>query len=391
MQRSPLLIPASSRQAVGALSRNLLSVLLAGSLIGMMFPALSPAWGEEPAKPAASAPGQTDDEGAAQDQQVAQADDDAAMEEESDDEASAPEPVADPMKDRAEIDQLLKNLQIASNKHNLEGVLKNYSSRFISGDNLSLNDISRLIEETWKTFPDIQYQSETIEIRIDGNWATVESIDTATATTRGDSVISDLPGRLQSRSRGLLYLHKVGGEWEIQSDYTLHETAEITQGNISDVNVSLSTPEQVFAGESYTAQVSVDTQKNLLTIATISKEPLVYPQQQSQDKFRSLSSERGALARIFAANRSNNNEIVTATVGLTEIGHDDDRPSIKLSGLKTIVKRVNIIPKSQFTATQGEASIVRHAANGAVDLDKKALSAEDEEKLDSNPLSQKKQ
>ncbi|MEB3286490.1 MAG: hypothetical protein VKJ04_03195 [Vampirovibrionales bacterium] len=271
----------------------------------------------------------------------------------------------------ADIQALVASLVKASNGHNLEEVLKHYSSRFTSGDNLTLKEVKKLILETWKTFPDIQYKSKMMEIRISGDWATVESIDTASATAKVDPIISDTAGRLNSRSRGLLYLHRTRDTWEIMSDYTLFEMAAITYGAVGPLEYGLSAPEQTFAGENYSAKLSLTIPKGLLAIATISQEPLVYPQLKPRDRFRSMSFDRESLERIFQANDTNNNEIVTATVGLTQIGQDEeDRPTIKLGGLVTIVKRVNVIPKSTFKASNGKNSLVKTSADGKIDLSK---------------------
>ena len=62
----------------------------------------------------------------------------------------------------------------------------------MSGDNLTLEQIRNLILDTWKVFPQIQYKSQPMEVRVHGDWATIESIDTATAPTQIDPAISDL-------------------------------------------------------------------------------------------------------------------------------------------------------------------------------------------------------
>jgi len=268
-----------------------------------------------------------------------------------------------------EILSTIDDLVTASNQHKLEEVLQHYSPRFISGDNLNLVAIKKLISETWQTFPDIQYRTQTMEIRVSGDWATVESIDTATASAKADPTISANTGKLNSRSRGLLYLHRTGKIWEITSDYTLFEMATITYGELSNVNLVLATPEQAFAGDLYTAKIKLDVPKGVLAIATISKEPLVYPQVKPKDRFRSMSADSNSLERIFQANTTNNNEIVTATVGLTQVNQDEeDRPTIKLNGIATVVKRVNVIPKSSYEGTDGKGDLVESSANGQVNL-----------------------
>jgi hypothetical protein len=125
------------------------------------------------------------------------------------------------MQDATAVQELLRDLMTASNRHDLDGVLRHYSPTFSSGDSLSLKDIRGLIQDTWTMFPDIHYDSQILEMRINGNWATVESIDTASATAKVDPVVSAKPGTMKSRSRGMLYLHKVGKTWEIISVATI--------------------------------------------------------------------------------------------------------------------------------------------------------------------------
>ncbi len=278
------------------------------------------------------------------------------------------------------VQEALRDLMAASNRHDLEGVLKHYSPNFSSGDSLSLSDIRGLIKDTWQMFPDIRYNSQIMEIRINGKWATVESLDTATATAKVDPVVSTKPGTMKSRSRGMLYLHRTGKTWEIISDATLFEKATITYGPFDAVEIDVETPEQVFAGDSYTAKVSVDVPAGNIAFATLSQEPLTYPQHSSKDKFRTLSTENTDLERIFKANNTSNNEVVTATVGFTEIGQDDqERPTINLKGILTVVKRVNVIPKSNYTEENPAQKVTHSSADGKIKVAPNQADLESEE------------
>ena len=292
---------------------------------------------------------------------------------------NAPAPAASPMhletsrneaQEVAAINAALADLQAASNRHDIDGILRHYSPEFISGDGLTLKEMGALIRDTWDMFPDIKYESKVQEVRVSGKWATVESLDTATAKAKTDDAVSDKPGRLQSRSRGVLYLQKAGKTWEVISDYTQYEKAIITYGPVETVNVDVATPEQVFAGEAYSAKLDVDVPAGNIAFAMIAKEPLVYPQKADKNKFRTLSTEKTELERIFAANTSNNNEVITATIGFTQIGQDDqERPTINLAGIMTVIKRVNVIPKSAFGAAAARQENVRNAADGTVKTD----------------------
>lgn len=292
---------------------------------------------------------------------------------------SAPVSKAD-QQDMASVRALLQDLTDASNRHDLVAVLKHYAPTFTSGDSLSLKDIRGLVQDTWQMFPDIHYNSQILEIRVSGNWAAVESIDTANATTKIDPAISDKPGTMKSRSRGLLYLHRVGKGWEILSDDTLYEKATITYGPFESVAIDVETPEQVFAGEPYTAKVTVGIPTGNIAFATITQEPLTYPQHTGKDKFRTLSTDRTDLERIFKANTTNNNEVVTATVGFTEIGQDEqERPTISLKGIMTVVKRVNVIPKSTYKEVNAAQQMVNTSASGKIKTQPDGSATEDDD------------
>ncbi len=273
--------------------------------------------------------------------------------------------------DVAAITQMLQDLLAASNRHDIDGVLKHYSPEFISGDGLGLKDIRGLVLETWDMFPDIHYDSKILEIRTSGKWATVETLDSATSSAKVDAAVSDKPGHLKSSSRGMMYLQKAGKTWEILSDYLLYEKAVVSYGPVENLDVDVATPEQVFAGEAYSAKLDVDVPPGNIAFAMIAKEPIIYPQAPGKNKFRTLSSEKTVLERIFNANGSNNNEVVTATIGFTQIGQDDqERPTINLAGIMTIIKRVNVIPKNNFEVTARMQEVVRSSADGKIQVEK---------------------
>jgi ketosteroid isomerase-like protein len=275
--------------------------------------------------------------------------------------------------DETAVQAILKDLLDASNRHDVDAVIRHYSPSFTSGDSLSLKEVRSLILDTWKMFPDIRYETQTLEIRMNGDWAAVESIDTAQATAKVDPTISEKAGVMKSRSRGMMYMHRTGKTWEIISDATLYEKATISYGLPESTAIDVETPEQVFAGESYSSKVLVSVPPGNIAFATLSQEPLTYPQHMEKDKFRTLSSDKMDLERIFKANSTNNNEVITATIGFTEIGQDEqERPTINLKGVMTIVKRVNVIPKSTYKNVSAEERIVHSTVDGKVKLDPKS-------------------
>jgi len=281
---------------------------------------------------------------------------------------------------------IVDDLLGASNSKNLAGILNHYSPSFVSGDNLTLDQVRKLIEETWQVYPNIRYQSNILEIRVNGDWATVETLDEATATVKDEHGVINTPGELKSQSRGMIYLRRIGNTWEITSDSTLYENSTIVYGNAKGTPFSLSAPDHVFAGEPYSAKVNVDLPPGTVAIASITKDPLVYPQLKPVDKFRSITRQAGQLERVFDANEGNNNEMVTATIGLTQIGQDsEERPTVQFNGIATVIKRVNVVPKTNREEHPGHFQMVKTSADGKVDLSNAKDAAGDEEMPDTEP------
>lgn len=275
-------------------------------------------------------------------------------------------------------------LEEASNAHQLKGLLAVYSPGFVSGDNLSLKAVTSLVEDTWKAYPDIAYQSQILEIRLNGDWATVESLDHSSATAQSQNQLPGLTGQLNSESRSLMFLHKIGKNWWVESDRTLYEEARIIYGGsqpgkanqpnlMNSLQGMLSAPDQVFSGESYTARLLLNLPEGTFAISTINRQPLVFPQPKPTENFRTVSPDNSELERVFTANQNYHNEMVSATIGLSRIGRDEQqRPVVELIGLATWVKRVNVLAKEDEATSAPEkdiaAEVVKTSANGKVDV-----------------------
>lgn len=274
----------------------------------------------------------------------------------------------DPQSQRVqEVLAVFQDLLDASNRHAIEDVLRYYSPKFISGDNLTLEQLKNLILETWKSYPDIRYVSKPVELRINDTWATLETLDESYATAPADKEVLDIPGKLKSRSRSQLFFRRSGNTWEIMSDATIWEEAQIRYGIGDEIKITLSAPEQVKAGENYSATIIADIPQGAFTIATIDNQPLTYPHEEVDDKFRPLGGESNSLQRVLRANTINHNEIVTATLGLTGVEQNNpERPSYAVNGIATIVRRVNVVPisKEDMLSEMEKKELVKTPAGG---------------------------
>ena len=272
--------------------------------------------------------------------------------------------------------KVYRDMLSASNKHDIAGIIKHYSPQFISGDNLKLVELKSLISETWGSYPGIEYDSQLQSIHLTGDWASIETHDFSYADIQSqpnDEVVGNLPGTLKSESNNQLFFKRIGDSWVVVGDATTWEKAEVRYGIARTLPMELSTPEQVKAGELYSTSLDVKPPQNGFAIVAIANQELTFPHVPMDDKFRPMNSSNKAVQRVLRANSSNRNEIVTATIGLPSVSESqNDRPSIGLEGIATIVKRVNVIPISKDEVIKALAleTIVRSSANGKVNLEK---------------------
>ena len=258
------------------------------------------------------------------------------------------------------IGEVLDDLENNWNLHKIEKVLKHYADDFINGDGLTAEAVKSLTLELWEAYPDIQTKSQERTIRVYGEYATVESTDLYQGNSSAIRNEVGAKGVLKAISMGEVFLKKFGPVWKVTSDKTIFEKVSIGYGLGSELldqnKIRLSVPEQVASGQQYTAKLDFDLPDDIKPVAAISKELLVYPQVVGEDKFRLINEPK--LERLLGANKTNKNELVTATIGLTG---GPLKP--KLLGLVFLSKRLNVIPISE---QMPEVSIIKTPAKSAL-------------------------
>lgn len=236
-----------------------------------------------------------------------------------------------------------------SNEHKLDKLKAMYASSFISGDGLNKDEVFKLITSAWAAYPNLTYKSEIKNIRSNDNFATVQSRDTADGITTAKSEIASDTGILESLSDNTIYLQKFGKDWKIVSDRVDYEKTSIRYGSAKNLNIDFYAPEQVHAGEEYTATINAKLPENVLAIAAIAKDPLVLPEPKHEELFRQIPNDYGILERVMKANLTNNNEIASASIGLSEFSNGNTMYSeIRITGIALLMQRVNVIPKSTY-------------------------------------------
>ncbi len=188
--------------------------------------------------------------------------------------------------DRKEIEKVLSAIETNWNEHNLDNVMSYYADDYINNDGLDKKAVSALTQDFWKTYPDAKSYSKVKQIRVEGNFATIESRDMASGSTAKEMPGIGSKGDLKSISEGQLYIKKVGNNWKIIGDRIDYEKVRVAFGQARNLAATFSAPEQVKSGHQYSAKLELDLPPNLTAVASITSQPLSYPQPQPTDAWR---------------------------------------------------------------------------------------------------------
>lgn len=256
-------------------------------------------------------------------------------------------------KDRRDIESLLKNIETEWNGHNLDAVMGFYSDDYINNDGLDKAAVASLTKEFWSRYPDAKSVSKTKEVRVDGSFATVESRDTATGTTDKENSDIGTKGELNSISEGQLYLKKIGTSWKIIGDRIDYEKVRVSFGLAKQLNANFSAPEQVKSGRQYSAKLEVSLPVGLSAVGSITSQPLQFPQPTPSDAWRPL--EGASLERVMPANTKNRNELLMATIGITNASRSH------LMGITVLTRRLNVVPDAHEDPSKKTEEVVSKA------------------------------
>ena len=250
-------------------------------------------------------------------------------------------------------DLFVKQLEYTNNK-NLDKLSSLYAETFVNNDGFDKKVYFKLVKDTWKNYPDIMYGTTIRDIQFDGDYAYVQAYETALSTTEETVGSSQAYGELTSEANTIYYLQKFGKEWKIISEQVLNEKSALKYGDARFIKMDLNTPEIVNAGQAYTASLDLELSEDEDAIASIDRQIIIHPQQQSEESFRQISDDN-TLERMFYANKNNVNEYTTASVGIarSEI-YDKTKVRVYVSGVAFLMTRVNVIPQNKHITLEEE-------------------------------------
>ncbi len=245
--------------------------------------------------------------------------------------------------DELKIKRLVSQMTKYSNAHDLKKVQSLYSPDFKSGDGFSFDEFFSMVDTTFKSFSDIKYKAKIKDIKINGNEASVEIVDTTTGTLANSNENGVTFGDLAGDCDYVIQLKKQGRKWLVVSDYVISETTSLRYGDARGIKMDITAPQQVKPGDDYSIILNMEPPKEVFVVASLNREEIVTPPVHSQEIFRKPSVE-GELERIVQANKIGKNEYAVASIGLTKIKLGEDLASIKfqMSGLSFLMSRVNV-------------------------------------------------
>ncbi len=247
-----------------------------------------------------------------------------------------------------EIENVFKKQDEYVAKYDVEGLKTLYGDNFINNDGYNKEVYFSLVKETWETYPDITYTTHIKDIKVNGQYATVDTYETAVATTSEDVDLIDAVGELNSASNCRYHLEKLSDKWVITGEDVLDEYSTLKYGDARFVKMDFISPSMVSAGAPYTATLKIDLPADEIVIASINQEKIVNPAPRPEEKFRRLPEEQ-ILERMFTANSDNLNEYNVASVGITKAEPvSEDNVRVYMNGLAFIMTRINVVPKNNF-------------------------------------------
>ncbi len=241
------------------------------------------------------------------------------------------------------VETLFQEIYAAWNEHNADKLFNYYSKSFVTADGINKDEYRELTEKLWKTYPDIKIENQKRTVRSQDNYATISGIDFFYGSSADLNEDLNQHGILNAISQGQIFLQKYGKDWKVESDSINFELVTVYYGNakqyLDEHQIYFSSPEQVKAQDQYSGTLYFILPENIKATATINKELIQKPTDESlEESFQVINDHK--LERLFMANDTNHNELVSATIILSK-GIIEP----KLDGILYISKRVNVLPE----------------------------------------------
>ncbi|MBR1425437.1 nuclear transport factor 2 family protein [bacterium] len=256
--------------------------------------------------------------------------------------------------DVKDIKELFKVHNKFSNRHDIESLRNLYAENYVNNDGFDKNVYFKSVKETWDECSDLTYTVKISSIDIKGDFASVSVEETATGTILDVMGTESVAGEIHSKSNGLYYLSRVNGKWLISGEVALADESSLLYGDARFMNIEIQSPNQVSAGENYTATVKIEADENTFIVGSIDQDPVTFPSGSPNSKLRALPQSQ-VLERILKANTNNLNEYAIASLAISKVRNiSEENYKVYMAGLACIMKRINVVPKNNYIEFEGK-------------------------------------
>lgn len=263
--------------------------------------------------------------------------------------------VSDPQK---EIENLFKKLDAYTIKKDLKNIRLCFSDDFVNNDGYDIDTYMKSVKNGFSSYNNRSVTTKILNIAVNDDYAVVHVCENGEAETLKPCAQVEGNGLVIATADVYYYLKRDGRKWKIISANVIDENCSILYGAAKNVYFSLNVPTQVKSGSEYTASLSLAPMKDVIVMASLSKEPIVYPMPFSQEVFKTVKGD-GILERIFTANSDNYNEYSIASIGMTKASMVSETDiDLRLIGTAYVVRRVNIFKPMPQKLSNGKKNIL---------------------------------
>jgi ketosteroid isomerase-like protein len=166
--------------------------------------------------------------------------------------------------------ELVRALDTAANKQDLDAVMQFYAVGFTNSDGLTKAQLKEGLQDLWKRYKQLQYRTEITKWELKGDRLVAETITRVQGVKSADNDDFKLEATLTASQT----YQKVDNKWQIVSQQILSEKSSLTSGE-RPPEVSLRLPEIIGVGRQYVldAIVTEPLGNNLLLGAAL-EEPV---------------------------------------------------------------------------------------------------------------------
>ena len=250
---------------------------------------------------------------------------------------------------KTEITNVIEKQQKYANKKNYNKLKDLYSTTYSNNDGISFDDYIESLKATADMHGKITYKTTINSITVNGDYATVEAVDTAEGITNKEYENIEGKGVLTSNAKAIYYFKKENGDWKIDSEYAYSEKTSLKYGVTKDIEINIDAPECIKAGTEYNIKISADLPQDSGLIASIATETIQYPHIKAEDIYRPMKND-GELERVVTSNTEGKNEIAFASVGIAKaVLNSESKLDFVISGVAFVSSRVNVVPNKVKT------------------------------------------